>query len=142
VRPIQSIKNICEKHNITWLENQSNRLEINGLEIEIVGSKPQKKSTNVGFRILCLHQPIDISPFQMEYDLVFAGHLHGCQFVFWETPKGLFPGKFFYRWNILKAQFGNCLYLVSKGLGDTLPIRFNCKRDVVMVEVKNEKQQY
>jgi predicted MPP superfamily phosphohydrolase len=131
---MEKIKNACEKYKISWLENQFKTLTINHLKINIVGTKPQNSSNNADFNILCLHEPIDIRPFHDQFDLVFAGHLHGCQVVFWETEKGLFPGKFFYKWNILKTQIGNCIYLISKGLGDTLPIRFNCMREVILVK--------
>ncbi len=133
---LKKIKNTCEKHNIQWIENDYKILTINDLKIQIVGKKPLQNQPCADFNILCLHEPIAIKPFQTQFNVVFAGHLHGCQIVFWQTQKGLFPGKFFYQWNILKTKIGNCLYLVSKGLGDTLPIRFNCKRDVILVEVK------
>jgi hypothetical protein len=133
---ISKIKSVCEKFNVIWIENSYSVLTINNLTIKIVGTKLQANLPSSDFSILCLHEPIDIQPFHTAYDLVLAGHLHGCQFIFWENEKGLFPGKLFYRWNILKTQIGSCLYLVSKGLGDTLPIRWNCKRDIILVEVK------
>ena len=135
---ITKIKNLCDQYGIGWIEKGSVCVDIDGFKVQIVGKIPQKALPDAHFNILCLHEPVDISALTTPFDLVFAGHLHGCQVVFWETEKGLFPGKFFYRWNILKTQIGSCLYLVSKGLGDTLPIRWNCKRDIVLVEVINK----
>jgi hypothetical protein len=134
---IHTIKNVCAKYAIHWIENHSHWVDIDGFTVQIVGSDPKKYSTQADFNILCLHQPIDITPFHAQFNIVFAGHLHGCQVVFWQNDKGLFPGKWFYTWNILKWHIGNCLYVVSKGLGDTLPLRFNCKKDVILLEIKN-----
>jgi uncharacterized protein len=49
--------------------------------------------------------------------------------------KGLFPGRFFYKWNILEKQIDGCLYAISKGVGDTLPIRYDCPKDILLVEI-------
>jgi uncharacterized protein len=132
---LQKIKNACDKYQIRWIDNETECIDIQGFKIRIVGTRLQPAFVKADFHILFLHQPIDITLFQNQFDLVFAGHLHGCQVVFWETEKGLFPGKWFYKGNILKKQARNCLYLVSKGLGDTLPIRFNCKKDLILVEI-------
>jgi uncharacterized protein len=137
----QSIKKLCEKHSIQWIENTSKSIFINKTPINIVGTKPNNTQNKTDFNILFLHQPIDIQGFASDFDIVFAGHLHGCQFVFWENENGLFPGKWFYKWNILKTKINDCLYLVSKGLGDTLPIRYNCKKDVIFVAIKKAKDE-
>ncbi len=71
------------------------------------------------------------------YHLILAGHLHGCQFVFWQNKSGLYPGRCFYGWNILEAQIGLCRYIVSRGATDTLPLRYNCPRKLVLVEILN-----
>jgi uncharacterized protein len=121
------------KNNIVWLEQQSIVLEIKGLKVRIDGNLPLLAPNSVDVSILCLHKPIDLSKYGNNYHLALAGHLHGCQFVFWRNIKGLFPGRIFYRWNILKTRIGTCLYLISKGLGDTLPIRYNCPKDFIFV---------
>lgn len=33
------------------------------------------------------------------------------------------------------ADFGNCRYFISKGLGDTFPVRYNCPKDSILVEI-------
>jgi predicted MPP superfamily phosphohydrolase len=85
-----------------------------------------------------MHKPTDIKHFAERYNLAFAGHLHGCQFVLWKSNQKLFPGNFFYQFNILESIKNNCHYFISKGLGDTLPIRYNCKRDLIFIEVLNK----
>jgi len=50
-----------------------------------------------------------------------------------QTPNGLYPVKWRYKWNILDKTYGRCYYILSKGLGDTFPIRYNCRRDAILV---------
>jgi predicted MPP superfamily phosphohydrolase len=68
-------------------------------------------------------------------DLVLAGHLHGCQFVFKEHAERLLPGGWFYSWNCLRRKVGNCALIVSRGCADTLPFRWNCPREVVVCDL-------
>lgn len=133
---VQKIRQLVETNNLVWLADQSVEICINGRRVQLTSNVRNRRAEGVDFSILCLHKPVDIAASNQRFDLVFAGHLHGSQFVFWQSAKGLFPGRFFYRWNILKTTVGNCLYLISKGLGDTLPIRYNCKKDVVFVTVQ------
>ncbi|MBC6611439.1 metallophosphoesterase [Hymenobacter sp. BT507] len=133
---VQKLRRLVEAHHLVWLAEQPVTLCLDGHRVQITSTVASDRAEAVDFRILCLHKPVDITAVSHQYDLAFAGHLHGCQFVFWQSAKGLFPGRFFYRWNRLKATVGTCLYLISKGLGDTLPVRYNCKRDVVFVTVQ------
>lgn len=101
-----------------WLERQGN---IDGVLQE-------------GGEILCAHAP-NVFPEAVKrgYRLVMAGHLHGSQFVFGERRGLLFPGAWFYRWNGDRFQEGGTTMLVSRGVNDTLPIRWNCPRDVILL---------
>ncbi|MDJ1497305.1 metallophosphoesterase [Cytophagaceae bacterium DM2B3-1] len=134
---IKSIQKMVEDQGITWLEGTSYEIEVNGLKVQVTNEVSGNVSINTPIRILCVHQPIDPEQIQGKYHIVLAGHLHGCQVVLWETEKGLYPGRWFYRRNFLKANLENCLYLISKGLGDTLPIRYNCKKDILLVTIGN-----
>lgn len=132
---LQKYRKLFDDSEIPLLGRDSIRLELPAGTIRIDGRPVLQKEDEVDFKILCLHKPIDIRPFAATYNLAFAGHLHGCQFVFRQTEAGLFPGRYFYRWNLLAYRVGPCLYLVSRGLGDTLPIRFNCPKELLLVEV-------
>ncbi len=127
----KKIKKIGKNHHIQWLDGGRVLIENDGINIEITDKINAKSPAD--FRILCLHKPQSIG--HSRFNLVFAGHLHGSQFVLWKNKKGLFPGRFFYRWNILKSISADCHYFVSKGLGDTLPIRYNCPKDIIFLEV-------
>jgi hypothetical protein len=85
--------------------------------------------------IAVLHEPVSPEKLKHRCHLAFAGHLHGCQFVFWQHGNDLYPGKLFYRNNFIERRIGRFAYFISRGLGDTLPIRFNCPREIVRVVV-------
>lgn len=84
-------------------------------------------------RILCAHNPrIWKTARQRGYDLVLAGHLHGCQFVAYEFRDRLFPGAIFYPYCYLSHQSGSSRLVVSRGVSDLVPIRWRCPREVVL----------
>ncbi|MEO6550520.1 MAG: metallophosphoesterase [Ferruginibacter sp.] len=132
---VGTIEKLMKENQISWIENDSITLTINNNTIQIDGSKPSGKINPADFSILCLHHPIDIKLFKNNYQLAFAGHLHGCQFVFWQNDKGLYPGRLFYKWNTLLQTSNDCRYYISKGMGDTLPVRLNCSKEMIFVEV-------
>jgi len=129
------VRTIIESCNGIWLENGSANIKTAGLNIQIDGGRPAARIGTPDFSILCLHKPIDVVTIAPNYDLIVAGHLHGSQVVLWSTAHGLYPGRLLYKWNRLSSNFGNCHYLISKGLGDTLPIRYNCRKDFLLVEL-------
>lgn len=49
------------------------------------------------------------------FDLVLAGHLHGGQLV--------------------RFELGPTTLIVSRGAGDSLPLRWRCPREVVLCEI-------
>tara|TARA_R110002072_G_scaffold287242_1_gene452648 strand:- start:117556 stop:118263 length:708 start_codon:yes stop_codon:yes gene_type:complete len=87
-------------------------------------------------RILCAHNPrIWRTAKQQGFDLVLAGHLHGCQVVAFEFRDRLFPGAAFYPYNFLSHQHGSTRLVVSRGVSDLIPIRWRCPREVVLCHV-------
>ena len=72
---------------------------------------------------------------QRGYDLVLAGHLHGCQIVAFEYQDRLFPGALFYPYCYLSHQQGATRLIVSRGVSDLVPIRWRCPREVVVCYV-------
>ena len=87
-------------------------------------------------RILCAHNPRVWETAQhVGYDLVLAGHLHGCQFVAFEYRGRLFPGAIFYPYCYLTHQRGSTRLVVSRGISDLVPVRWRCPREVVLCYV-------
>ena len=88
-------------------------------------------------RVLCAHDPsVFPEAAAAGYALVLAGHLHGCQCVLAERDGRLFPGAFVYRWNGLRFSLGDATMLVSRGAGDTIPVRYRCPHEVIQCEVR------
>jgi len=98
----------------------------------IYGSREQPVQS-ARSHLLCTHHP-DASA--RPFDLTLSGHLHGGQFVFYQRHGRLYPGAFLYRWNGLRFddQDGRTL-LISRGVQDTLALRWNCPREVLIVEI-------
>lgn len=103
----------------------------------IVVSGPEAAILPAGnFNILCAHNPrVWKTARRQEYDLVLAGHLHGCQVVAFEYRDRLFPGAVFYPYCYLRHQYGSARLVVSRGVSDLLPIRWRCPREVVLCHV-------
>jgi predicted MPP superfamily phosphohydrolase len=88
------------------------------------------------FRVLCAHNPrVWKMARRRGYDLVLAGHLHGCQVVVFEFRDRLFPGAIFYPYCYLSHQAGSTRLVVSRGVSDLVPIRWRCPREVVLCYV-------
>lgn len=100
----------------------------------VYGSRRQPVQ-NSSYHLLCTHHP-GASTRGRRFDLTLSGHLHGGQFVFFESHGRLYPGAFLYRWNGLRFDDpdGKTL-LISRGVQDTLPLRWNCPREVLLVQI-------
>ncbi len=87
-------------------------------------------------QVLCAHNPrVWKRARRGGYDLVLAGHLHGCQFVAFEFRNSLFPGAVFYPYCCLRRQHGAARLVVSRGVSDLVPIRWRCPREVILCHV-------
>jgi predicted MPP superfamily phosphohydrolase len=89
-----------------------------------------------GARVLCAHFPsVFPAAAAAGYCLVLAGHLHGGQCVLATYRGRQFPAAWFHRWHGLRFAVGGTTMLVSRGVADTLPLRFNCPREVLVCDV-------
>jgi hypothetical protein len=128
-----------EKGGGLWLGRESYSFQVGDKKVRVDGFlKPteERASARADARILCSHFP---DPFpraaRRGYRLVLAGHLHGCQFVFWRRQGKLYPGAWFYRWNGLRFQDGHCSLVMSRGVSDSFPLRWDCPREVLLCKV-------
>jgi uncharacterized protein len=89
-----------------------------------------------GPRLLCAHYP-DVFPAAARagYRLVLAGHLHGGQCVLATVRERLYPAVWLHRWHGLRFADGAARMLVSRGVADTFPLRFNCPREVILCDL-------
>jgi predicted MPP superfamily phosphohydrolase len=84
-------------------------------------------------RVLCAHNPRSWKASRhIGYDLVLAGHLHGCQIVACQLRGRLYPGALLYPNCVLSYQRGLTRLVVSRGVSDLVPIRWRCPREVVV----------
>jgi hypothetical protein len=118
-----------------WIDADSARLTHRGRLLVISGPDAAARLDG-DVRVLCAHDPrIWKASRHAGYDLVLAGHLHGCQVVACEVRARLFPGAFFYPYCFLNDHCGSTRLVVSRGVSDLLPIRWNCPREVVLCHV-------
>jgi predicted MPP superfamily phosphohydrolase len=83
--------------------------------------------------VLCAHYPSDFPRAERAgYRLMLAGHLHGGQCVLATVSGRQVPAVWFHCWHGLRFDVGQSTMLVSRGLGDTFPFRFNCPREMLL----------
>jgi uncharacterized protein len=118
-----------------WIHAGAARIAHGSRVIAVSG--PDAASLPAGdFQVLCAHNPrVWKNARQHGYDLVLAGHLHGCQVVAFEYRNRLFPGAVFYPYCYLNHQHGSTRLVVSRGVSDLVPIRWRCPREVVLCHV-------
>lgn len=126
---------VCMKSNNIEFIDEFKIIEINGVSIQIDSKRGGEENFNTDVNILLLHEPISRKKIKKKYDLILAGHLHGCQFKLWEKEGYSYPGAFLYANNFTRSYKQESLYLISKGLGDTLPIRYNCRKEILLINI-------
>ena len=118
-----------------WIHASSARVSHGSRVIALSG--PEAVGVpNGDVQVLCAHNPRIWKTAQRRgYDLVLAGHLHGCQIVAFEYRDRLFPGAIFYPYCYLSHQSESTRLVVSRGVSDLVPIRWRCPREVVLCYV-------
>ena len=87
-------------------------------------------------RLLCAHYPSDFpSARAAGYRVVLAGHLHGGQCVIAMRQGRLYPAAWVQRWHSLRFAEDSSIMFVSRGAGDTFPLRINCPREVILCAI-------
>jgi predicted MPP superfamily phosphohydrolase len=118
-----------------WIHDGLARLK-HGERVIAVSGPETASSPDGHVRVLCAHNPrIWKTARHAGYDLVLAGHLHGCQFVAGEYRNRLFPGAIFYPYCFLRHHRDSTRLVVSRGVSDLVPIRWRCPREVVLCHV-------
>ena len=132
---LDRIRKTVELGRGVWIEEGVNFIEHDGRVLAIAGPK-HARNIDADVRILCAHNPrIWKKAKQLDYDLVLAGHLHGCQWVSFSYKGRLYPGAWFYPFCYLNHQVASSRLIVSRGVSDLIPIRWNCPREIVVCSV-------
>ncbi|MCE9611814.1 MAG: metallophosphoesterase [Chthoniobacter sp.] len=125
-------RRLCEA-GAHWLPDGPFTLRCEGHAVAIVGAKDAATGSGELPVITVIHDPADLTQALRERSsIVLAGHLHGGQMVAFRRGLRLYPGAWFYRWNGLRFDWLNGAMIVSRGIADTLPIRWNCPREVIL----------
>ena len=115
-----------------WLPERPLRLR--GLRID---GAPARAALGGGRRLLCAHHPeVFESAVALGYELVLAGHLHGGQMILCDVRGLHYPGAFHSRWTGPEFAAGQATMWVSRGLADSLPIRFRCPRELLVATLR------
>lgn len=124
------------------VDNQSAEfMSTRGFRYQLVSWKDHQQSRSSSAegerRIVLLHNPREITEEHLHScDMVLAGHLHGGQFILGRSATGdFFPGCLLYRWCGDRYEVQGSTIIVSRGLGDTLPLRFRCPHEVVVIDI-------
>ncbi len=88
--------------------------------------------------VVLLHNPANINPEELPCDrpcLLLAGHLHGGQINLWHDRHGRpQPAASCYARLFDRGEIGSAPLIVSRGMGDTLPIRIQAPKEIVLIE--------
>ena len=128
------VRDAVERGGGQWIHHGAARVRHGERVIAISGPGAAPAEGHV--RVMCAHDPRAWKACQgAGYDLVLAGHLHGCQIVACEYRDRLFPGAIFYPYCFLRHHRGATRLVVSRGVSDLLPFRWQCPREVVLCHV-------
>jgi len=132
---MDSVREAVTRGGGHWIHDRVARVMHRGRVIAVSG--PDTPPNDEGHvRVLCAHNPrIWKTSRHAGFDLVLAGHLHGCQLVACQYRDRLFPGALFYPYCFLSRRSGSSRLVVSRGVSDLLAIRWRCPREVVLCHV-------
>ena len=137
------VRTYLERMGIRFIVNESipvsSSVWITGLDDERFGKKGYEAPAAQGsdLHIFAEHEPYHVlEASQKEYDLYFAGHTHGGQFI----PLNLITQRLFALDHGTQA-FGNMLATVSTGHGlSVIPMRLGVPPEIVVVSVEPIKK--
>ena len=113
-----------------WLEDRPMSLG----DLTVAGAIEQ--APRKGLWAFCGHYPTSFPQARKAgARLVLAGHLHGWQVVFGQVGEYLYPGALLSRWNGLRFEREGSTMLVSRGVTDYFPLRWNCPREILDIRL-------
>jgi predicted MPP superfamily phosphohydrolase len=116
----------------TWIAERT-VLVRHGARVIAISGPGAEPAPAADARVLCAHHPrIWKVARNAGFDLVLAGHLHGCQGVLFEAGGRLFPGAVFYPDNHLRQAHAGSRLVVSRGCSDLIPVRWGCPREILL----------
>ena len=145
------VRNVLQEYKIPVLLNESVEIQSNGESFYIVGlddawegqpspQKALKDIPNDALKILLVHEPDyadSIKDFDSWIPLQVSGHSHGGQVIFPFIGPPFLPylGKS-YPMGLKRVAGSDRWVYTTRGVGNILPIRFNCKPEVTLIKTK------
>jgi uncharacterized protein len=118
---------------VHWLPDGALPVRCGSSTVSVVSDVVDLTTESDPFSILCAHEPEHFyGAVKSKVPLTLAGHLHGGQGVLFERHGGLYPGALFNRLTTLRTHQHDSVLIVSRGLNEFIPIRFNCPREVIL----------
>jgi predicted MPP superfamily phosphohydrolase len=132
----QRVEEAVEAGGGHWISSRLVRLPVRDGAVAISGEPRLLRGIDDATRVFLGHDPAAFEePATALADLALAGHLHGGQVVLAQRGERLYPGALFYRYCGLRFVRGTTTMLVSRGVADTLPVRYRCPREVLRIHV-------
>jgi predicted MPP superfamily phosphohydrolase len=132
---LERVADTVEQAGGHWIHDGTARVTHGDRAIAVSGPATGSP-VDADVRVLCAHNPrIWKTACHGAYDLVLAGHLHGCQIVAGAFRDRLYPGALLYPHCLLSHRRGSTRLVVSRGVSDLVPIRWRCPREVVLCHV-------
>lgn len=134
-----AVKKAVERGGGHFITDRRIRIATRGGAIDVGGDVSVfDPDPSAATRVLCGHDPAVFDrACDASVDLVLAGHLHGGQVVLGQRGERLYPGAFVYPYCGLRFDRGATTMFVSRGVADTVPIRFRCPREVIVCTVRH-----
>lgn len=134
---------ICDNKSY-WLNLDSDSIKIGGVgdlwEDEQILENTVSDLEKTDFSILISHSPDYLENIQTDLiDFTLSGHSHGGQMTFFGMWAPILPSKYGQKYRYGLKQFENMQSYISSGIGTiTPPLRFFCRPEIVVIELKNE----
>ena len=121
------LKQALRQSGVRWLAEAP----VNWEGVQLIGTVDQYVPGRPA--VLCSHY-LTVFPKAVKagIEAVFAGHLHGWQIVLGRWGEYLYPGAWLSRWNGPRFRRKDSTMLVSRGVTDLFPLRWNCPREVIL----------
>ncbi len=133
----KEIQQIIQNRRIYAVDEIDHALHLsNGIEIPIISWERWLRFPTRN-AITLIHNPRPILESQLILPvLILAGHLHGGQWVLWRDEKGAgWPPALFYPWCGDRWKLSQGHLIVSRGMGDTFPLRLRCPKEMVIIDI-------
>lgn len=135
--------NICDNASY-WLKIEKDSIKIGGVgdlweDTQILENTTADLAQS-DFSILISHSPDYLETLHTDLiDFTLSGHTHGGQMTFFGLWAPVLPSKYGQKYRYGLKQFEHMQSYISSGVGTiTPPIRFFCRPEIVVIELKKE----